>query len=574
MKQFFPYLGKYKKYLLVSMFCVTAETITEMMIPLIMTDIIDVGIKTQNQQYLIIKGIQMMVFALISLALGLVYARVNALAGMGFGAELRRAEFEKIQGFSFSNTDRFTSSSLVTRLTGDITILQNAVNAGVRPLVRGPVMLVTAMTMAIMISPTLSVVFAISIPLLGLCLFLILKKQRPFFGRMQKALDRVNTIVQENLAAIRVVKSYVREGYECQKFDNVNQDLKGISEKAFHYSVLNMPIFQFSMYATTVALLAIGGAMVQQGALEVGRLTMFLSFVLLILNSLMMISGVFLLLSRAVSSAVRVSEILNEEADIQDTGAADAVVKNGSIDFENVAFKYQQGAEEYVLSGITLHIAAGQTVGIIGGTGSAKTSLVQLIPRLYDISAGKLLIDGRDIKEYSVAHLRDAIGMVLQKNTLFTGSIRENLLCGNKHATGQDLAWACRVACCEEFLARLPEGLETQLGQGGVNVSGGQKQRLCIARALLKKPKVLILDDSTSAVDTATEAKIREGLASDLPGTTKIIIAQRISSVEQADQIVILENGLINEVGTHEKLLAHNHIYQEIVEAQKKGALA
>ena len=479
-----------------------------------------------------------------------------------------------MQRFSFSNIDRFRTSSRVTRLTSDVAVLQNAVCNGIRPLGRGPVMMVTALTMSILLNAQLALIFAVAIPLLAAALFLILRKLRPAYGRMQRALDKVNSVVQENLTAIRVVKSFVRGDYECKKFQDVNEDFQKTSEHAFRFAALNMPCFQLVMYATIVAILWFGGGMVNAGSMQVGRLTGFLSYVLQILNSLMMISGVFMMLTRSMTSASRIAEVLDEVPGIPAAGREGARVERGGVDFDHVYFKYADTAAEYVLSDICLHIAPGQTVGILGGTGSAKTSLVQLIPRLYDVSGGTLRIDGIDVKDYPVDHLRDAVGMVLQKNTLFTGTIRENLLWGNEQAGDKELAWACRAACADEFIRRLPEGYETHLGQGGVNVSGGQKQRLCIARALLKRPKVLIFDDSTSAVDTATEARIREGLAVSLPDTTKIIIAQRISSIEHADQIVVLDDGRIQDTGTHEELLARCAIYQDVWASQKKGATA
>ncbi|MBW7572310.1 ABC transporter ATP-binding protein [Caproiciproducens faecalis] len=573
LNRFFIYFDKYRKHLIGGVICVALEAMFELVIPLIMADIIDVGVVTRDTHYILQKSLAMVACALISLLLGAIYARLAARAGQGFGAELRKAEYRKVQGFSFSNMDHFSTPSLITRLTSDITILQNAICNGIRPMVRGPVMMVMALAMSIKMSPQLAVVFLTAIPVLAICLVLILHKLRPMYGKMQKALDRVNSIVQENLTAIRTVKSYVKGDSECMKFSAVNDTFRASSEMAFHYAALNMPCFQFVMYATILCILWFGGNFIHVGTMQVGQLTGFLSYVLQILNSLMMISNVFLMLSRSMTSAYRISEVLDEPVGITD-GTGSRTVEHGSIDFEHVSFKYQETAKEFVLSDISLHIGAGQMVGIIGGTGSAKSSLVQLIPRLYDVTAGCLKIDGHDVKEYPLAPLRDAVGMVLQKNTLFTGTIRENLKWGNENATDEELDWACRIACADEFLSRMPEGYDTDLGQGGVNVSGGQKQRLCIARALLKRPKVLIFDDSTSAVDTATEAKIRRRLAENLKDTTKIIITQRISSIENADLIVVLEDGKINEAGTHEELLAHNPIYRDIYEFQQKGATA
>ncbi len=571
-KRLYVYFDQYKKDLIASSICVILECGFELIIPLIMAGIVDVGVANRDRSYIFHRSFLMIVCAVLSLLLGMLYARLAARAGQGFGAELRKAEFRKVQGFSFSNLDHFSTPSLITRLTSDVTILQNAVCNGIRPLVRGPVMLVMALVMSIALSPKLAVVFLIAAPILAIGLFLIIRKLGPIYGRMQKVLDRVNSTVQENLTAIRTVKSYVKGDSESRKFGEVNQEFRSSSECAFHYAALNMPYFQLVMYATIISILWFGGNFIHTDGMQVGQLTGFLSYVLQILNSLMMISNVFLMLSRSITSVERVFEVLDEPAGIVDGGLPERTVQRGEIEFQHVSFKYQETAQEYVLSDINLHIQAGQTVGILGGTGSAKTSLVQLIPRLYDVSEGSLKIDGCDVREYPVNHLRDAVGMVLQNNTLFSGTVRENLKWGNENATQEDLDWACRIACADEVLSRLPGGYETDLGQGGVNVSGGQKQRLCIARALLKHPRVLIFDDSTSAVDTATEGRIRQRLAENLSDTTKIIITQRISAIENADSIVVLEDGKINEIGTHEQLLAHNPIYQDIYEFQKKGA--
>ena len=401
---------------------------------------------------------------------------------------------------------------------------------------------------------------------------MIIRSVRPMFSRMQNAIDQVNRVIQENLTAVRVVKAYVRGDYESAKFTEVNQNWRDISEHAFRLTALNMPVMQLVMYSTIVSILWFGGNMVQVGGMQVGELTGFLSYVLQVLNSLMMISNVFMMLTRALTSGARIMEVMDEEVTIREDRARDIEVTRGEIDFSHVYFKYRAEAEEYVLSDINLHIGGGQTVGIIGQTGSAKSTLVQLIPRLYEAVSGQITIDGVPIEEYPLEHLRDAIAMVLQKNTLFSGTVKDNLRWGKEDATDAEIEEACRIACVDEFIGKLSDGYDTELGQGGVNVSGGQKQRLCIARAILKNPKVLILDDSTSAVDTATEARIREGLAQKLPNMTKIIIAQRISSVKHADQILILDSGKMAGLGTHSELLATNKIYQEIYESQKEGA--
>ena len=567
-KQFFGYFKNYKKYLYLSAVFVILETLFELIIPLIMADIIDIGVANKDRNYILIKGGLMIICALLSLGLGLLYAKTAAKAGQGFGYELRKAQYQKIQEFSFKNTDHFSTSSLVTRLTSDVTILQNAICNGICPLVRAPFMMLTALTMAILINAKLAVVFLIAIPVLATCLIIIMSKVRPLYGKMQRALDSVNSIVQENLIAIRVVKSYVRKDYEQAKFNEVNLNYQQVSRKSFHYAVMNMPCFQFVMYSTIIAILWFGGGMIQVGNMQVGELTGFLSYIMQILNSLMMISNVFLMLTRSLASAYRIQEVFDEEIDIKDE-KSDIKITRGKIIFKNVAFKYDLKAKEYVLNNINLEIEPGETVGIIGGTGSAKTSLVQLIPRLYDITAGDLLIDGHDIKSYGIEHLRDEIAMVLQKNTLFSGTIKENILWGKADASDHELNEVLDIACASEFIDALPKGINTDLGQGGVNVSGGQKQRLCIARALLKKPKILILDDSTSALDTATERKLTDGLAYYLPKTTKIIISQRLSSLAHADKIVILTDGKIDDIGTPEELANRNHIYQDLCKIQE-----
>lgn len=570
-KRLYSYMKPYQKTFLLACLAIVAETAFELVIPFLMADIIDVGVANNDTDYIMWKGIQMAICAIIALILGLAYARFAATAAQGFGAGLRRDEFIRVQNFSFKNTDHFSTSSLITRLTSDVTIIQNAISNGIRPIVRSPIMLLMALFFTFSINATLAMIFIIVTPILGIGLFIIVRKVGPLYRLMQSSIDKLNTVVQENLNAIRVVKSYVREGYEEEKFAKINADLKGNSEQAFKTSVWNAPLFQYCMYTTIVCIIFFGGQMIFNGQMQVGELTGFLSYVLQILNSLMLISNVFLMITRSIASCQRIFEVLDEVPDIKDPETPITEVKKGDIEFKDVYFKYKNEAKEYALSNINLSIPAGSTIGILGGTGSAKTSLVQLIPRLYDVTEGQILIDGHDVREYSVEHLRDCIAMVLQKNTLFSGTVKENLLWGNEHASDQEIAWASKIACVDEFIDNLANGYETDLGQGGVNVSGGQKQRLCIARALLKRPKVLILDDSTSAVDTATEATIRSGLAS-LKETTKIIIAQRVSSVMHADQIVILDDGKIHAIGTHDELLAHDEIYQDIYYSQREGA--
>ena len=571
LKRIFSYMKQYKKYACLALLCIAVEAVLELMVPMIMADLIDNGVANGDTAYIYTKGLQMAGCAVLALILGIGSARFSALAGQGLGANIRQAEYEKLQSYSFANIDHFRVSSLVTRLTSDVTNIQNSVSTGMRPFGRSPVMLIFASSVAFTINRTLAFVFFVALPILAVLLIIIIMNVRPLYGRMQNAIDLVNRSIQENLTAIRVVKAYVRGDYEVSKFEEVNANLKKVSEKAFGIAVLNMPAMQFVMYGTIISILFIGGHLINAGQLKIGELTSFLSYVLLILNSLMMMSNVFLMMTRSLASASRIVEVLDEKIDITDEQAEDISVKKGSIEFDHVWFKYKKEAKEYVLSDVSFNIEAGQTIGIIGQTGSAKTTLVSLIPRLYDATKGTVRIDGIDVKKYPMRHLRDAIAVVLQKNTLFSGSLLSNLYWGNENASMEEINEACHIACVDEFLDRLPQGYDTDMGQGGVNVSGGQKQRICIARAILKKPKVLILDDSTSAVDTATEAKIREGLAKKLPDMTKIVIAQRISSVKHADQIIILDRGKVAAIGTHETLLANNRIYQEIYESQKEG---
>ncbi len=573
LRKLFSYMKQYTIYAYLAMACVMVECVFELVIPLIMADMVDVGVANADRAYIFQKGGLMVFCALLALVLGMGSAKFSAMCGQGLGANLREAEYRKLQSFSFSNIDHFRISSLVTRLTSDVTVIQNSVSTGIRPVCRAPVMMVMAVGASFVIDRELAVVFLVALPVLGTMLFWIVSHVRPLYTRMQTAIDLVNRIVQENLTAIRVVKAYVREDYEKAKFAEVNGNLQGQSERAFKLSALNMPAMQLVMYSTILAILWFGGGRVGMGDLQVGELTGFLSYVLQVLNSLMMISNVFMMLTRSMASGRRILEVMDEPVEITDEQARPIEVKRGDIRFEHVYFKYRANAEEYVLSDINLDIKAGQTVGIIGQTGAAKTTLVQLIPRLYEASRGCVYVDGVPVQEYPLEGLRDAVAMVLQKNTLFSGTLRDNLRWGKEDATQEEIEEACSIACVDEFIDRLENGYDTEMGQGGVNVSGGQKQRLCIARAILKSPKVLILDDSTSAVDTATEEKIRRALQEKLPEMTKIIIAQRISSVQHADQIVILDNGRIDQVGTHGQLLAENRIYQEIYRSQQEGGL-
>ena len=570
LKRLLGYMGPYRRDMILGMLLVIIESSFEMVIPVLMSDIIDTGVAQGDVPAIMTTGLQMAACAVLALITGLLYARYAARASYGFGARIREAEYAKVQEYAFANLDHFETSSLITRMTTDVTVLQNAINGGFRPLVRGPSMLVLGIALAFFMSPELSVVFFICTPVLGAVLFLVVRHIAPMYIRLQQAMDHLNNVVQECLTAIRAVKAFVRGEYEEEKFEAVNTELMQVSRSTFRTAVLNLPAFQLTMYAACVLILWLGGTMILNGALTVGRLTSFLSYVMQVMNSLMMISNVFLLMTRSLASAHRVAQVLDERVALTSPENAVTEIPDGGIRFENVSFKYHPDAAEYALANIDLTIRPGQTVGILGGTGSAKSTLVQLIPRLYDATEGRVLVGGRDVREYDLAALRDAVGIVLQKNVLFSGTVRENLQWGDPTADDETLWAACRAACADEFLSAMPGGLDADLGQGGVNVSGGQKQRLCIARTLLKKPKILIFDDSTSAVDTATEAKIRAALRA-LPDVTKIIIAQRITSVMGTDQIIVLDDGRIHAVGIHRELLESDAIYQEIYHSQMKG---
>ena len=566
----FSYGKPYRRDLFTAVGLIFIECIFEMVIPVLMSTLVDDGVPDHNMAVIFRQGGLMILCAVLALITGLLYARFAARFANGFASELRLAEYAAVQKFDFANLDHFSDASLVTRMTTDVTVMLNAVNSGLRPLVRSPVMLAMGLAMACLLSPKLTLVFLITTPILAVVLAWIVLKVGPLYGRQQSAVDHLNGRIQESLTAIRAIKAFVRGDHENAQFDAVNTELSDASTETFRYAVLNLPAFQTVMYTAIVCILWFGGNFVLVGSMTVGQLTAFLSYVLQVINSVMLFSGVFLQMSRSLASASRIREVLTEQPDLANAAKPLTAIPDGAIDFENVSFKYNVKAKKNALSDITLHIPAGATVGVIGGTGAAKTTLVQLIPRLYDATAGTVKVGGRDVRDYDLTALRDAVGIVLQKNLLFSGSIRDNLKWGNPDATDDELWAACRAAHADEFLARMPAGLDTDLGQGGCNVSGGQKQRLCIARTLLKHPKVLIFDDSTSAVDTATESGIRRALA-ELTDVTKLIIAQRISSVQSADLIVILEDGRLHAVGTHDELLQKDRIYQEIYHSQMKG---
>ena len=568
------YSKPYRREGILAILCVAVECIFELVVPVIMADLVDVGVANGDRAYIISRALLMGVCALMALGLGIGGAHLAAACGQGLGAELRAAEYRRIQAFSFGNSDRFQTASLVTRLTSDVTAIQNAVSAGLRPAVRAPIMLLTALLMSFRMSTRLATVFLVAAPTLAVLLVAIIRAVRPMYGKMQEAADLVNRIVQENLAAIRVVKAYVRGEHEAEKFDEVNTTLQTTTERAFRLATLNAPAMQAVMYGTILAILWFGGNLAIAGDLKVGVLTGFLSYVLQVLNALMMLSGVFLMLTRSMASFQRVKAVMDEVPEIrEEPGVTDptARVERGEVTFDHVSFRYYAAAKELALTDITLHIRAGQTVGILGGTGSAKSTLVQLIPRLYDVTEGAVKVGGRDVRDYDLETLRNQVSMVLQNNILFSGTIKENLRWGNPNATDEQLREACVLAQADDFISLFPDGYDTYIEQGGTNVSGGQKQRLCIARALLKKPKILILDDSTSAVDTQTDANIRKAFQTYIPETTKIIIAQRIASVQDADRIILLDNGMVAAVGNHEELLRTSEIYREVFQSQNKA---
>ena len=575
MKKIWPSLRPYLPWILLGIFCSAAEAVFELLIPMVMSDIVDIGIASGDTAYIVREGFKMAGMAVLSLTFGVSAATVSSIAGMGFGANLRKAEYEQIQRYAFSNIEKFSTASLVTRLTSDVNALQITLMMSMRIAVRSPVMLVAAIFFSVRISARLSSVFLVSLPVLAAVVATIMVKASPLFRSLQEKTDALNLVVQENLTGIRVVKSFVQEERESEKFRDCNQDLKNTSLRAFGTVVVNMPVMMLIIYSTLIAVMWFGGHMVNAHTLETGDLMVYFTYITQIMISLMMFSMMFMMATRAIACGRRIAEVLGEPPAITDDAAdAAAQVADGSIDFDNVSFRYHDGDAAWVLRNVNLHIPSGATVGILGGTGSGKTSLVSLIPRLYECQEGAVRVGGRPVQDYTMEHLRTAVSMVLQKNTLFSGSIRENLRWGNPDASDDELWEACRTACADEFLKTMPDGLDTDLGQGGVNVSGGQKQRLCIARALLAKPKILILDDSTSAVDMATDAKIRGAFRTDFPGVTKLIIAQRVASVMDADSILVMDNGAIVDMGTHAELLERCEIYRDVYESQQEGVMA
>ena len=566
------YTKGYGIYILLGVLCSVGESVLELELPQAMSEIVDVGIATGNRSYILLTGLKMFLMAMAALACGVGAAVLAAKAAMGFGANVRQAEYEQVQRFSFANIERFSTASLITRLTNDVSSVQMTLFMGMRMCVRAPVMLVTALVKAMEISLDLSQVFLVAVPLLIIAVVIVIRYVGPFFTVLQSATDDLNLVVQENLNAVRVVKSFVREGEEEQKFRVRSDRLRDTAERAFGFVVMFMPIMIMIMGGTIVSLMWLGGHDVAEGTLLSGDLMAFFTYASEILMSLMMVSMVLMFLTRAIACGKRIVEVLDEQPQITDAQADPALtVENGDIRFEHAYFKYHPTAEGWNLTDIDLHIESGMTMGILGGTGSAKSTLVSMIPRLYEVDEGAVYVGGRNVKDYTMEALRSGCAMVLQKNTLFSGTIRENLRWGRADATDAEIEEACRMACADEFIQRMPDGYDTYIEQGGTNVSGGQKQRLCIARAILRRPKVLILDDSTSAVDTATDAKIRGALKTALPGATKLIIAQRITSVMDADMILVLDDGHVVGQGTHAQLMESCGIYREVYESQQEG---
>ncbi len=567
-------IREYKIQSILSPVFVILESVMETLIPLLMAQLIDKGIDGDGDMNQILHyGAILLGCCVLSLLFGALAGHFASVASTGFAKNLRHDMFYRVQNFSFSNIDKFSPASIVTRMTTDVTNVQNAYQMMIRIALRSPALLIFAMTMAFKLSAKLALIYLAAIPVLGIGLLLIMTKVHPIFKRVFKIYDKLNNITQENLHGIRVVKSFVREDYEIKKFSNVSEEIYQDFSKAEKRLAFNMPLMQFCMYACMILVSWFGARMILSDSLTTGQLMSLMSYAIQILSSLMMLSMVFVMITMSRASMERITEILEEESDITNPEHPVTEVPNGEITFENVGFSYSKRKDKCCLSEINLNIPSGSTIGILGGTGSAKSSLVQLIPRLYDTTIGTVKVGGIDVKDYDIETLRSSVAMVLQKNVLFSGTIKENLRWGNPDATDEEMVHACKLAHADEFIQNFPDKYDTYIEQGGTNVSGGQKQRLCIARALLRKPKILILDDSTSAVDTQTDACIRQAFRDEIPGTTKIIIAQRVTSLMDADKILVLDEGQINGIGTHEELLESNEIYREVYQSQQKGSV-
>lgn len=573
LKKLLSCVGEYKKYAILTPIVMLGEVAMEVLIPLVMAFMVDNGINGNDTAYTVKMGLLMVLMAFFSLACGSLGGKFAAQAGMGFAKNVRKKLFDKVQDFSFANVDKFSTASLVTRLTTDVTNVQNTFMMIIRMAVRSPFMFIFALIMAISINAKLASVFLIAIPVLVVGMALIISKAFPRFEKMLSKYDALNSRVQENLIGIRVVKAFVREKFEGEKFIASADDVRDAQVQAEKLVILGQPLMQIAMYACIVAVIYFGGTMVIGGNMLIGQLSSFITYITQILMSLMMLSMIFVMTTISMASMHRIVEIFDEVPDINDDNADPALLPaDGSIVFDNVSFSYAKDENNLNLKNIDISIKSGETIGVIGGTGSAKSTLVQLIPRLYDVTDGRILVGGHDVRDYKIDNLRNEVAMVLQKNVLFSGTIKDNLRWGDENATDEEIIEACKQAQAHDFVMNFPDGYDTDLGQGGVNVSGGQKQRLCIARALLKKPKIVILDDSTSAVDTATDANIRHAFRTELADTTTIIIAQRISSVSEADRIIVLDDGKIDAFDTHENLLRNNEIYREVYNSQQKGA--